>query len=186
VTRHLSAFAAIASIGLPLHAQAPARKPDVTSFHSQVELVNVNATVLDSQGHFVSGLGAEDFVVYEDGEPQTVTQFTSGRIPLSLGIALDSSSSMSGEKSQLAQHALSSLLDHLPNPEDEFLLYAFSDRPVLLQGWTGTRGAILQSLQRMILGGDTAFYDAVAEVLPHMQEGRNAKKALLLVSDGDE
>src|SRR5260221_7472883 len=79
-------------------------------FKSGVELINVTATVSDSSGRFVSGLGQEDFVVYEDDVLQTVTHFSAERVPVSLGIALDTSGSMAGEKIREAQSALDRFL----------------------------------------------------------------------------
>src|SRR5712691_9430381 len=85
-----------------LHGQqAPERAADQDGafrFKSGVELVNVTATVSDSSGRFVSGLRKEDFVVYEDDQPVELTHFSAERVPVSLGIALDTSGSMKGEK----------------------------------------------------------------------------------------
>src|ERR1051326_8227778 len=67
------------------------------SFKTGVELINITATVTDANGRFVSGLRKEDFVLYEDGKPQVVSQFDAERVPVSLGIALDTSGSMYGE-----------------------------------------------------------------------------------------
>jgi Ca-activated chloride channel family protein len=170
-----------------LHAQPPLQqKADGTPFKSHVELINVNVTVLDSSGQFVPGLRMEDFAVYEDDEPQTITQFSAGRVPVSLGMAVDTSESMVGEKIHLAKLALDSLLYDLFGSEDEFFLDGFSDRPVLLQGWTGDRNSILWSLDRIVLGGRTALYDVVADAIPRTQQGRNTRKALVLVSDGND
>src|SRR5438093_9498478 len=99
-------------------------------FKSGVELINVTATVSDSSGRFVSGLRKEDFTVYEDDQPQTLTHFSAERVPVSLGIALDTSQSMSGEKMQEAKSALDRFFYELFGPQDEFFLYRFSDDPV--------------------------------------------------------
>jgi hypothetical protein len=76
-------------------------------FKSGVELINVTATVSDANGRFVPGLRQEDFLVYEDEQPVEVTHFSAERVPVSLGIALDTSGSMAGEKIQEAQAARS-------------------------------------------------------------------------------
>src|SRR2546427_9793542 len=102
-------------------------------FKSGIELINVTATVSDGTGRFISGLRKEDFVVYEDDQPQTVTHFSAERVPVSLGIALDTSQSMSGEKIQAARSALDRFLNDLAGPGDEFFLYRFSNDPILLQ-----------------------------------------------------
>ena len=106
------------------------------SFRTGVELINVTATVTDDQGRFVSGLTASDFEVYEDGKLQTIQQFDSERVPVSLGIALDTSGSMVGEKIAAAQAAVNRFLYDLLGQNDEAFLYRFDARPVLLHGWT--------------------------------------------------
>ena len=82
-----------------------AQEQDGASFQSGVELINVTATVTDGEGRFVSGLRREDFRVYEDGELQEITHFNNDRAPVSLGIALDTSGSMDGEKMRAARAA---------------------------------------------------------------------------------
>src|ERR1700682_3444471 len=82
----------------PPPAQTPVGQDDGFRFKSGVELINVTATVSDSTGRFVPGLRKEDFGVYEDDQPQTVTHFSSERVPVSLGLALDTSASMAGDK----------------------------------------------------------------------------------------
>src|SRR5262245_43440615 len=80
------------------------------SFKSTVELINVNVSVSDANNRFVPGLRKDDFVLYEDGRPQVISQFESERVPVSLGIALDTSGSMLGEKIAAAQSALNRFL----------------------------------------------------------------------------
>ena len=82
-------------------------------FKSGVEFVNVTATVTDNNGRFVSGLRQEDFTVYEDGQIQDVSHFSSDRVPVSLGIALDSSGSMTPEKVETARAAIERLIVRL-------------------------------------------------------------------------
>src|SRR6476620_7390399 len=82
-------------------------------FRTGVELINVTATVTDANGRFVSGLQKDDFQVYQDNELQTVTHFSNERVPVSLGILLDTSGSMAGEKMVAAREALSSFLELL-------------------------------------------------------------------------
>ena len=185
-------LAAMALIAVSLHAQepspaAPAQPGDnAFRFRSGVELINVTATVTDAAGRFVPGLRREDFVVYEDDEQQEVTQFSADRVPVSLGIVLDTSQSMSGEKIQAARTALDRFLLTLFGPDDEFFLYRFSDDAMLLQDWTGDRVALSRSLSRAIPSGRTALYDAVAEAVPLTQQGHNLKKALVVISDGND
>jgi Ca-activated chloride channel homolog len=181
-----------AGLAVSLHGQqsppAP-RSPEQEGsfrFRSGVELINVTATVSDVDGRFVAGLGQEDFLVYEDDQPQTVTHFSSERVPVSLGIALDTSQSMSGEKIREARNAIDGLLKALAEPQDEFFLYRFSNRPVLIQEWTADRSAISHALASAVPAGQTALYDAIADAIPLAQQGRNQKKALVVISDGND
>src|SRR5687767_2965658 len=94
-------------------------------FLTGVELINGTATVTDANGRFVPGLSKEDFRVYQDDQPQPITHFNSERVPVSLGIALDTSGSMDGEKMAAARQALNSFLARLTDFEDEVFLYRF-------------------------------------------------------------
>jgi VWFA-related protein len=155
-------------------------------FRTGVDLINVTATVSDSTGRFVSGLRKEDFQVYEDERPQPITHFNSERVPVSLGIVLDTSGSMDGEKMAAARQALERFVFELLGPDDEFFLYRFDANPELLQGWTNDRQRIASALRRIQPRGGTAMYDAVAEAIPLAQSGRHRKKAIVLISDGND
>ena len=156
------------------------------SFRTGVELVSVTVTVTDDRGRFVRDLKQDDFLVYEDGELQTVSQFDSERVPVSLGVALDTSGSMIGEKIAAAQAALNRFLFDLLGPQDELFLYRFDSRATLVQGWTENRGAVAQALGTVKPSGGTAIYDAVSEAVPLAQSGSRRKKALLVISDGND
>ena len=140
----------------------------------------------DTNGRFVPGLRQDDFLVYEDDQPVTVTHFSAERVPVSLGIALDTSGSMAGDKIQEAQRALDRFLFDLLDEQDEIFLYRFSNTPVLLQAWTRDRQQLSRALGRIEPNGGTAMYDAVAEAIPLAQQGQNRKKALLVISDGND
>ncbi len=183
--------AGFALLAISVHAQQqPAPKPadqdDGFRFKSGVELINVTATVSDSSGRFVPGLRKEDFVVYEDDQPQQVTHFSAERVPVSLGVVLDTSGSMAGAKIDAAQSALDRFLYDLLGKQDEIFLYRFSNYPVLLQGWTTDRQLLTRALGRLTPNGGTAMYDAVAEAIPLAAQGQNRKKALLVISDGND
>jgi VWFA-related protein len=155
-------------------------------FKSGVELVNVTATVSDTTGRFVPGLRQEDFIVYEDGQPQTVTHFSAERVPVSLGIVLDTSGSMDGEKIKAARRALDRFLYDLLDPNDEIFLYRFGDHPTLVQGWTTDRQLLTQALGRIAAVGGTAMYDAVAQAIELVTTAQNRKRALVVISDGND
>jgi VWFA-related protein len=155
-------------------------------FKSGVELINVTATVTDAVGRFVPGLRLEDFDVYEDNELQHVTHFSADRVPVSLGILLDTSQSMQGDKFDSARTALDRFLSDLGSPDDEFFLMQFSSTPQLLQGWTNNRQQISRALAGVSPRGGTAMYDAIADSAPLMQQARNRKKAIVIISDGND
>ena len=155
-------------------------------FRTGVELINVTATVTDGSGRFVSGLKKEDFKVFEDEVPQTITHFSSERVPVSLGIILDTSGSMEGEKMLAAKRALDRFLLELLGPEDEVFLYRFDSTPELVHGWTTDRRLISRELASLRARGGTAMYDAVAEAIPLAQSGKHRKKALVVISDGND
>ena len=155
-------------------------------FRTGVELINVTATVTDSRGRFVPGLTQNDFMVYEDGELQTITHFSNERVPVSLGIVLDTSGSMEGEKMQAASDALDRFLFDLLDPGDELFLYRFSYQPSLVHGWTTNREGLSRSMRQIRPRGGTALYDAVADAVVMAEEGRHRKKAVVVISDGND
>ena len=155
-------------------------------FRTGVELINVTATVTDGSGRFVSGLRKDDFRVYEDDQLQTITHFSSERVPVSLGIILDTSGSMEGEKMIAAKRALNRFLLELLGPDDEVFLYRFDSSPELVHGWTTDRRLVSRELEAIRPRGGTAMYDAVAEAIPLAQAGKHRKKALVIISDGHD
>ena len=189
MTHHASRIVvAAASVALAMLApyQGAVSGQEGFRFKSGVELINVTASVSDRSGRFVSGLRQEDFIVYEDDKPMEITHFTSERTPVSLGIVLDTSGSMAGEKIESARAAIFNFLQALPDPNDEFFMYRFTADPDLVHDWTDNRDAISRSLRRVNPAGGTAMYDAVAEAVPMAQGGQNRKKAVVIISDGND
>jgi VWFA-related protein len=176
---------AIAAAVLVLGAVSLAAQ-DGFKFKSGVELVNVTATVTDGDGRFVPGLRKEDFRVFDDGKPQEITHFSNDRVPVSLGILLDSSGSMTPDKMSSARGAINRLTSGLLTGGDEMFFMDFSQRSRLLQDWTTDRRAIASAFDRIDPSGGTAMYDAIASALPVATGGRNQKKAILLISDGND
>jgi Mg-chelatase subunit ChlD len=162
------------------------QKQDEFRFRSGVDLVNVTATVTDRDGRFVPGLRQEDFIVYEENELQEVTHFSNERVPVSLGLVLDTSGSMAGEKMSSALAAVDRFLTKLLSPEDEIFLYKFSNFPELVQDWTTDRQRMSRAIRRINAGGGTAMLDAIAESVPLAQTGQHRKRAIVLISDGND
>jgi len=180
----LAAVAAAAIGAVALHAQSPASQG--FSFHTAVQLTGVAVTVTDANGRFVPNLRPDDFIVSEDGQPQPIAQFDATRVPVSLGIALDTSGSMLGDKIQAAEDALNRFLFKLLGPDDEVFLYRFDSHPELVQGWTTDRASVSRALGSVRPNGGTAIYDTVAEALPLAKSGTRKKKALMILSDGND
>jgi Ca-activated chloride channel homolog len=162
------------------------QQQDGFRFKSGVELINVSATVTDRTGRFASGLRKEDFLVWEDGKPVEVTHFSAERSPVSLGIVVDTSGSMQGEKWSAAVAAIDSFLQQLSDEQDEVFLFRFSAVAELVSDWTNDRRRVSWSLGRIHPNGGTAMYDAAAEAVPMAQSGRNRKKAVVIISDGND
>jgi Ca-activated chloride channel family protein len=183
MTRPRPAFIAAAFIAA---AAATLAAQDGFKLKSKVELVNVTATVSDDSGGFVSGLRQGDFTVYEDNEKQEIKFFSAERVPVSLGILLDSSGSMTPDKMEYARAAINRFTQELLDPQDELFLMSFSRSSHLLQDWTTDRRLISRAMNRIEPDGGTAMYDAIADALPITAGGRHEKKAILLISDGND
>jgi VWFA-related protein len=155
-------------------------------FRTSVDFINVTATVVDRSGRFVPGLRQSDFAVYDDEDQVEVTHFSAEPVPVSLGIVLDTSGSMAGEKLANARAAIERFLDRLLTQDDEVFLYGFSSDVDRLQEWTTNPDAVSAALRRVRAVGGTAMYDAVLEAIPIAQRGRHRKKAIVLISDGND
>ncbi|MEP7117293.1 MAG: VWA domain-containing protein [Acidobacteriota bacterium] len=175
-----AAIAALTVTSVPAHGQ------DGFRFKSGVELVNVNVTVTDRSGRFVPDLKQDDFIVFDDSKEQEVTHFSAERVPVSLGIALDTSGSMAGEKIESARAALDRFLLELLAPDDEVFLFRFGASAELVHDWTKDKAQVSKRLARINPAGGTAMYDAVAEAVPLAKQGEHRKKAILIVSDGND
>ncbi len=179
------------SVALFAQQQPPQQQPQPAAegvrFKSSVELINVSASVFDSAERFVPNLHKEDFVVYEDDKPQQITHFSDERVAVSLGILLDISGSMEGEKFRHATDAIERFLKELLiGNDDEVFLYTFNDYPRMVQGWTKDRDLLMRQLRKQYPAGGTAMNDTVAEAIPYAQRGHNPKKAIVIISDGND
>ena len=185
----MAALVCVIAVTLVVEGQQPRAETDgdrAFRFRSGVELVNVTATVTDRRGRFVSGLEKDDFLVYEDDLLQEISYFSNQRVPVSLGIVLDTSGSMEGEKMEAARDALDRFLFDLLGPDDEIFIYRFSYQPTLVHGWTSDRDSLSRALRRIQPRGGTVLYDAVADAIPVAEEGRHRKKAVVVISDGND
>ena len=154
----VSRFRSLASVLIAAGAAASiaGQEQGGVSFKSGVELINVTATVTDGEGRFVSGLGRKTSP-YEDGQPQEITHFNNERVPVSLGIALDTSGSMTSDKMSAARAAIDRFVYDLLTPDDELFFMQFANRPQVVQSWTNDRRAISRAVSRVLPAGGTAF-----------------------------
>ena len=150
-----------------------------------VALVNVVATVTDSQGRYVPDLGIDDFVVQEDGQTQTISHLSqSDQLPVSVGVTLDTSGSME-RKIATATGAVERFIRTV-HADDDIFLVTFADRPNLAQDFTSDRDRLASALRRIRVGGGTGLYDALDYSLNKIKKGEHDKKAILLITDGED
>jgi Ca-activated chloride channel family protein len=169
--------------GLGLAAQSPPPAGDKI-FQTRVDLVSVTATVTDRDGHLLTGLTREAFDLYEDGERQTITQFTSERVPIGIGALIDISDSMFGKRISDAKSAVDQFLLEQLTPADEFFILAFNHKPHVLTGWTREAAVVRRALDGLKPSGGTAAYDAIMESVPIAAERSRERTALVVISDG--
>jgi Ca-activated chloride channel homolog len=182
VPRLLPALAAVLAAGY-VSAGAQITR-DNRVLRSGVDVVMITATVVDADGRLVTGLPREAFEIYEDGDRQTVTQFTHERVPIGLGLLLDISDSMFGQRIVDARAAVERFLFELLSPSDEFFLLAFNHEPHLLTRWTNTADDVRLALDEIKPSGGTALYDALISALPMINQRHRQRAAIVLVSDG--
>jgi Ca-activated chloride channel family protein len=153
---------------------------------SDVLLINVIATVVDGKGRTVPNLTADDFVIEEDGQPQAIKHLlTSADLPISIGVMLDTSNSMQS-KIRTAQRAIDRFLSMI-HEEDEIFLMTFTLRASVIADFSTDRRALRSALLSGVnLSGGTALYDSLYQGLQKVQQGRYEKKAVLLVTDGED
>ncbi|HVP48710.1 MAG TPA: VWA domain-containing protein [Bryobacteraceae bacterium] len=147
-------------------------------------LVLIPVTVTDPMNRFVTGLEKENFKLFEDKQPQEITQFSSEDAPLSVGVVFDCSGSM-GHKLEKSRQAVAQFFK-LANPEDEFFLVQFNDSAQLIQPFTRNLEEIQNRLTFTQSKGRTALLDAVYMALQEIKKARNPRRALLLISDGGD
>lgn len=148
-----------------------------------VKLVTFVATVTDGNGRHIPNLKPQDFIVEEDGTPQTVTLVEqSNDVPVSMGVVLDTSTSMES-KINTATSSIDHFLQTL-EPDDDIFLMSFAGGVRLEQDFTKDRRKLTSSLRRVQLSSGTSLYDAVEKSLRKVPQGQHEKKAILLVTDG--
>jgi len=187
----LPALLSIVLVGYAGYQAPPASQDrDSGSFRISVDvaLVVLHATVTDRQGGFVSDLGEQDFEVYEDGVPQQIRLFRNEDVPVTVGLAVDHSTSMQPKLAEVTAAARTFVRSS--NREDEMFVVNFNDTVSLgLPGtirFTDSTAELENAITRVRTEGRTALYDAVARALEGLQAGNRDKKVLIVVSDGGD
>lgn len=147
-------------------------------------LVQINVTVTDPLNRFVTGLEKEHFRLFEDKVEQKILDFSAEDAPLSIGLVFDTSGSM-GPKLQKSRQAAAQFFK-TANPQDEFFLVEFSDRPQLVVPFTPDTDELQNRLDFTQSKGKTALLDGVYLAMNQMKKAHNPRKAILIISDGGD
>jgi Ca-activated chloride channel family protein len=153
-------------------------------FRGSVTTVEIPVTVTDTSNRLITGLSKDDFEVFEDGDPQPVTQFSDKRTPVSVGVLLDISDSMRGQPIVDARGALDRFMADLLDEGDEAFVGAFNHLPRILVPWTAPPSRLAGRLADERPTGGTAIYDAIFASGPMMQRHNRTRAALIVISDG--
>lgn len=159
--------------------------PDNTTVTNTTDLVNLTVTVTDTYGRYVSGLNKSAFAIFDEKQQQEIKFFSDDDAPVSVGVIFDVSGSMGGDKIKRARDALSRFIQTSHN-SDEYFLIGFNQRAQLLLDKTRDGNAVLDKLTFVATKGQTALYDACYLGVEKVQRGAHPKRALLLISDGQD
>jgi VWFA-related protein len=160
-----------------LNGTGPAERVDV-------QLVELFTVVEDPQERPVRGLEANDFSVYEDGAEQPLADFREGvEMPLSLGLVIDTSASMTPSLRAAQTAAIDFTLLALSGEEDRAFVVGFDSRPELVQPLTAVRGELVDAIAGLRPGGVSALCDALVFSLVQMQR-LPGRRALVVLTDG--
>jgi VWFA-related protein len=152
------------------------------------DMVILSATVLNRHNALVSGLGKDDFQVYEDGVLQQIKHFSHEDIPVTAGILVDNSGSMAPKRDDVIAAALA--FARSSNPQDQMFVVNFNDRVSFglpaNKPFTDRPEELQQALSGIRSIGQTSLYDGIAAALDHLKQGNRDKKVLVLISDGGD
>jgi Ca-activated chloride channel family protein len=151
---------------------------------AETDLVLVPVTITDPMNRLVTGLDKENFTVFEGKDQQEIRQFSSEDAPVSIGVIFD----MSGSMNSKIDRARDAVLEFFKtaNPQDEFFMITFNDRPELVSDFTSSVDEIQSKLVFTIPRGRTALLDAIYFGVSKMRQAKYAKRALLIISDGGD
>jgi VWFA-related protein len=167
---------------------APARPGGEYAIKVNVDVVVLRATAQDRKNVLVSGLNKEDFQVYEDGALQTIKYFSHDDVPVTVGLVVDNSGSMTPKRHDVIAAAMA--FARSSNPQDQMFVVDFNEKVSFglpsNTAFTDEPAQLQVALSRVAADGETALYDAVAVALEHLKMGNRDKKVLIVVSDGGD
>ncbi len=152
--------------------------------HMDVDLALVNVTVTDPYNRLVTGLDTDNFRIYEDNVEQELVTFSAEDVPISIGVIFDFSGSMANKVAKAREAAIQFF--KTSNPQDEFFLVSFNERAELTSAFTKSVEDLQSRMMLTVPKGRTALLDAIYLGLSQMRGARNAKRALLILSDGGD
>jgi len=150
------------------------------------DLISFNVTITDQYGRFVTGLPESAFTVLDDKQPQEITFFSDDDAPISLGIVFDLTGSMSGGKVKRAREALDHFFKTSREGDEYFLITLQNGHANLALDRTRDSQSVLNKLTFVQSRGTTAFYDACYLGVDKVTHGTHPKRALLVISDGQD
>ncbi len=153
-----------------------------------VDVVNVLFTVVDKKGNFVTNLKKDDFILYEDGVPQEIENFSARTdIPLSISLLIDTSASVA-QKLKFEQEAASEFFASVLRPQDKGLLAEFDTGVTLIQDFTNDANVLSKQLKTLRAAGGTSLYDALYLVSEEklVWDRTEQRKTIIIISDGED
>lgn len=169
---------------LPLEGEAAMTARRNERIRVDVNLVLVPLIVTDPMDRLVTGLEKENFFLYESNKLQTIKTFSQEDAPVSIGIIFDLSGSMANKVIRARDSILQFM--HTANPQDEFFVIGFNDRPELIEDFTSSPQDIEARLATIHAEHRTALLDAIYFGLSKMKQAKYERRALLIVSDGGD
>lgn len=174
--KHIFLFVAVLSATVIASSGQP-------QFKSGVDAVYLDVTVQAPDGSIVRGLTKDDFAIYDEGVLQDTTVFSDEPAPISVGVLIDTSGSMTGERIAAAIRAAGALGRSL-RPTDLWSISTFDSMRRTMIGWRPYEERIINSLRAMPTSGGTELFRAVADMVPFMRDTPHRKRAMLLMTDG--
>ena len=171
-----------------ISVNVPAQEKGGGRIEVRVELVNVLCTVVDKKGNFITNLTKDDFIIYEDGKPQKILNFSARTdIPLSIALLIDTSASVA-KKLKFEQEAAADFFYTVLRSQDQAMLVEFDSGVTLVQDFTNDPNLFEKQLKTLRAAGGTSLYDAIYLVSEEKflyNEGEK-RKTFIIISDGED